>query len=87
MDFGQVLQAIATVGFPIIACIGIAWFFNRVNENYRSDIKELSKAHQEETKTITDKLSEEIKALNESIQNNTLVLQKLIDKFDKEESL
>lgn len=87
MDFGQVLQAIATVGFPIIACIGIAWFFNRVNENYRNDIKELSKAHQEETKTITDKLSEEIKALNESIQNNTLVLQKLIDKFDKEESL
>jgi len=87
MDFGQILQAIATVGFPIIACIGIAWFFNRVNENYRNDIKELSKAHQEETKTITDKLSEEIKALNESIQNNTLVLQKLIDKFDKEESL
>lgn len=87
MDFGQILQAIATVGFPIIACIGIAWFFNRVNENYRNDIKELSKAHQEETKTITDKLSEEIKALNESIQNNTLVLQKLIDKFDKEEGL
>lgn len=87
MDFGQILQAIATIGFPIVACIGIAWFFNRVNENYRQDIKELSKSHQEETKTITEKLSEEIKALNESIQNNTLVIQKLIDKFDKEEGL
>ena len=87
MDFGQVLQAISTVGFPIVACIFVARFFSKINENFRQDIKELSKTHQDETKMITEKMSEEIKALNESIHNNTIVIQKLIDKFDKEEGL
>lgn len=70
MDFTSILQAIATVGFPIIACIGIAWFFNRVNENYRADIKELSKRHQDE-----------MKAMTETVSNNTLALQRLVDKL------
>lgn len=74
MDFTSILQAIATVGFPIIACIGIAWFFNRVNENYRTDIKELSKQHQDE-----------MKAMTEAVSNNTLALQRLVDKLDADE--
>ena len=74
MDFTSILQAIATVGFPIIACIGIAWFFNRVNENYRADIKELSKQHQDE-----------MKAMTEAVSNNTLALQRLVDKLDADE--
>lgn len=74
MDFTSILQAIASVGFPIIACIGIAWFFNRVNENYRVDIKELSKQHQDE-----------MKAMTEAVSNNTLALQRLVDKLDADE--
>ena len=74
MDFTSILQAIATVGFPIIACVGIAWFFNRVNENYRTDIKELSKQHQDE-----------MKAMTEAVSNNTLALQRLVDKLDADE--
>lgn len=70
MDFTSILQAIATIGFPIVACIGIAWFFNKVNENYRSDIKELSTQHKEE-----------VKAMTEAITNNTLALQKLTDRI------
>ena len=74
MDFTSILQAITTVGFPIIACIGTAWFFNRVNENYRTDIKELSKQHQDE-----------MKAMTEAVSNNTLALQRLVDKLDADE--
>lgn len=71
MDFASVLQAIATIGFPIVACIGIAWFFNKVNENYRQDIKELSLQHKEE-----------MQAMTEAVTNNTMALQKLIDKIE-----
>lgn len=71
MDFSSVLQAIATIGFPIVACIGIAWFFNKVNENYRQDIKELSMQHKEE-----------MQAMTEAVTNNTMALQKLIDKIE-----
>lgn len=71
MDFTSILQAIATIGFPIVACIGIAWFFNKVNENYRQDIKELSMQHKEE-----------MQAMTEAVTNNTMALQKLIDKIE-----
>lgn len=75
MDFTSVLQAIATIGFPIVACIGIAWFFNKVNENYRQDIKELSLQHKEE-----------MQAMTEAVTNNTMALQKLIDKIESGEA-
>ena len=74
MDFASVLQAITTVGFPIVACIGTAWFFNKVNENYRQDIKELSLQHKEE-----------MQAMTEAVTNNTMALQKLIDRVDGDE--
>lgn len=71
MDLNTILTAIGTVGFPIVACIAIAWFFNKVNENYRNDIKELSASHKEE-----------VKAMTEAINQNTLVIQKLCDSLD-----
>lgn len=73
MDFPTILSAIGSIGFPIIACIGIAWFFNRVNENYRTDLKEMNAQHKEEMKLMTD-----------AINNNTLVLQRLCDRMDME---
>lgn len=72
MDFTTVLQAIGTVGFPIVACIAIALFFSKINENYRSDIKELNASHKEE-----------IKQLSDVIAQNTLVIQKLCDKLEQ----
>lgn len=71
MNIDSILTAIGTVGFPIVACCAIAWFFNKVNENYRNDIKELSASHKEE-----------VKAMTEAINSNTLVIQKLCDSLD-----
>lgn len=73
MDFSSILQAIATIGFPIVACIGCAWFFNRINENYRQDLKEINAQHRDEMKSMT-----------EALNNNTLALQKLTDSFRKD---
>ena len=72
MSFSEVLQAITTIGFPIVACIGIAIFFNKINENYRMDIKEINALHHDEMKNMT-----------EAVNNNTLELQKLTDSFQK----
>lgn len=71
MDISTILQAIATVGFPICACIIIGWYFAKVNDNYRSDIKEINASHKEE-----------INQLSSVIQQNTLVIQKLCDSLD-----
>lgn len=71
MSIDVILSAIGSIGFPIVACIAIAWFFNKTNENYRNDLKELNAAHKEE-----------VKAMTEAISNNTLVIQKLVDSLD-----
>ncbi len=71
MDIQMILTAIGTVGFPIVACCAMAYFFAKVNDNYRNDIKELQASHKEEVKAMTD-----------AINQNTLVIQKLCDSLD-----
>ena len=75
MDANTIITMIGSLGFPIVACIGLAWFFAKVNENYRNDIKEMNVNHKAEMDKMT-----------EAINNNTLVIQKLIDKMEEGES-
>lgn len=73
MSIQDVLTAIASVGFPIVACCAMAYFFAKVNDNYRSDVKEITATHKEETSAMTAALNE-IK----------LVIQRLVDKLEDE---
>ena len=74
MDANTIVTLIGSLGFPIVACIGMAYFFAKANDNYRNDIKESNQLHKQE-----------MDAMTEAINNNTLVLSKLIDRLDKEE--
>lgn len=73
MDANVIITMIGSLGFPIVACIFIAIFFSRTQDNYRADIKEMQMAH----KTETDKMTE-------AINNNNLLLQRILDRLDKE---
>ena len=73
MDTNTIITMIGSLGFPIVACIAMGWFFAKVNDNYRNDIKEINANHKEE-----------VKAMTEAINNNTLVIQKLIDKMEED---
>ena len=57
MDFNTLLQAITTVGFPIVMSVALLY-----------EIKDMTTKHQEESKIFSD-----------SMNKNTLVLQKLCD--------
>ena len=65
-----VVQIISTLGFPIAMCIGACVFIKYQFDANNKNMEELRKEHKEEVKGMTD-------ALN----NNTLALQKLIDKI------
>lgn len=69
----DIIQLISSLGFPIVACIFIAIWTDKQTTNYRSDIKDLQREHKEETEK-----------LRSTIENNTLVLQKLCDKLNDE---
>lgn len=69
----NIVQIISAVGFPIVAAVGCAYFVKWQYEQNQKQIDEMRKEHKEETAKMT-----------EAINNNTLVIQKLIDKLDKE---
>lgn len=74
MDISSIGQIISTVGFPIAMCILMAWYVKYTTDLHREDTNIREEAHKQEVNDIT-------KALN----NNTLVLQKLVDILDASE--
>lgn len=73
MDANVWITAIGSLGFPIVACCAMAFFFAKVNDNYRNDIKEINAGHKEE-----------MRAMTEAVNNNTLVIQRLVERMDKD---
>lgn len=71
MDFNTILQAVTTVGFPIVMCLVMAWYIKTINESHRKEIENINALHKSET----DKFIE-------AINNNTLALQKICDRID-----
>ena len=68
-----VLQAITTVGFPIVCCGVLMYYVKYIRDKDTEMIADIMARHNEEVNTMSA-------ALNE----NTLVLQKLCDKLDSE---
>lgn len=68
MGASDIIQLITTVGFPIVACGGMAWYVKYITDRNREDMKEERNQHDSEMQKVTD-------ALN----NNTLAIQKLTD--------
>lgn len=66
MDFNAIMSAISTVGFPIAACGVMFWYMNKERES-----------HQQETKELTSAIS----ALQSTIQQNTSLLERVMDKL------
>lgn len=75
MDVNVILQAIGTLGFPIVCAVAMGWYVKYVSDKNREDIATLNEQHQHEMKDVTA-------ALN----NNTLALQKLSDLLDRDNS-
>lgn len=59
MDLQAILQAISTVGFPIVACIALFIRMDKSDQHHEQEV---------------DKLSE-------AINNNTIVMTKLVERL------
>ena len=71
MEINTILQAVTTVGFPIVMCLVMAWYIKTVNESHRKEIENINALHKSENDKFT-----------EAINNNTLALQKICDRID-----
>lgn len=62
MDINIILQAISTVGFPIVVAAAMFWKMNKQDEDHKVEMEKVT----------------------EAVNNNTLVIQKLVDKLNVE---
>lgn len=67
---------ISSFGFPIVACLGMAWYVKYTTDQNNKEVYNMRQEHRDEIEKVTD-------ALN----NNTLALQKLVDKLDRNNCL
>lgn len=76
-EFELIVKSITSLGFPIVCCIGMGFYIKYIIDKSNARIDLLNEKH----KTETD-------AMREAINNNTLVLQRLLDKLsiDKEDN-
>lgn len=78
MDWSNIASIIASIGFPIVACIAMALYVKYITDLQRTETKELNEQHTNEMMAFKDEMTA---ALN----NNTLALQKLCDRLDRED--
>lgn len=67
----EIMTAISTVGFPIVACI-IMYYINWKTQQI----------HREETQKIQEMHRDEMTKITEAIHNNTVALTKLVDNLE-----
>lgn len=72
MDIASISTFLQTVGFPVAACVAMGLYVKYITDTHRADTQERENRYAQEIHTIT-----------EAITNNTLVIQKLVDKLDK----
>lgn len=68
----DILTAISTVGFPIVACLGLGWFVKYQTDQNNAEVAEMRKEHIDEIAKVT-----------EALNNNTLAIQRLTDLITK----
>ena len=66
MDVNLLMQAVSTVGFPIVCCGALGWAFYKMSVQHTAQIKELTESHRSE-----------MNELKQALENNTLAVQKL----------
>lgn len=76
MDGQTIASLISTLGFPIVACIGLGWYVKYQTDKNFETTKEMRQEHVEEMNKIT-----------EALNNNTIALQKLVVLLGKDDEI
>ena len=73
MDIQTILQAITTVGFPIVCCGAMMWYVKYSTDKNRDDLNALNEMHRAEMLEMTA-----------AVNNNTVVLNRLCEILKQE---
>ena len=80
-DFISVVQS---VGFPIAVAVAMFIMLQREEKEHKEETERLTGTITEMKISFNNAIHEQQTGITEAINNNTLVIQKLLDKLEKE---
>lgn len=80
-DFVTIIQ---TVGFPIACAIAMFLMLQNEQKAHKEESEKLTETINDMKLTFNDAMHDQQNNITEAINNNTLVIQKLLDKLEKD---
>lgn len=80
----DVITVIQTVGFPIACAVAMFMMLQQEQKAHREESEKLTQTITDLKVSFSDAIHNQENNIDKAINNNTLVIQKLIDKLDKE---
>ena len=81
----EILTIIQTVGFPITCAIAMFLMLQNEQKAHREETENLTQTITDLKITFNTAISDQEKTITQAINNNTLVIQKLLDKLEKDD--
>lgn len=78
-DFIAIIQS---VGFPIACAVAMFVLLHNEQKSHREETEELNKTITELKISFNSAINDQERTITEAINNNTLVIQKLLDKLE-----
>lgn len=82
----DIVTIIQTVGFPIACAIAMFMMLQSEQKAHREESEKLSETITTLKIDFAESIRDQETSITAAINNNTLVIQKLIDKLDKEDN-
>ena len=80
----EIITLIQTVGFPIACAVAMFILLHNEEKAHREESEKLTSTVTDLKITFNNAISDQERTITEAINNNTLVIQKLLDKMDKD---
>ena len=80
----EVITLIQTVGFPIACAVAMFLMLNNEQKNHKEETRKLTETITDLKISFSNAINDQRSDMVEAINNNTIVIQKLIDKMDGE---
>lgn len=80
-DFVSIIQS---VGFPIAVAVAMFIMLQNEQKEHKTETEKITETLNRLEMTFNNALHEQESTIAEAINNNTLVIQKLIDKLEKD---
>jgi len=78
----EVISLIQTVGFPIACAVAMFMMLNNEQKSHKEETKQLTATITDLKISFSDAINQQKNDMVTALNNNTVVLQKLIDKLD-----